>query len=176
MDKKHGQVVQKYLNINKILMSYGLSIHISNGNLAIARPSKYIVNDLDSIEEVKQWVNGFIYAMELKGWISVKDKLPEIGQIVDIWEMPNTETLKRNLSFKGTKFGLEHHHTTDYEGWRSTNYIFSKEKDDEGEINCFQKVNERYFTKMEGGPSYKKLCVENGEVMFWKPVESIPKK
>jgi len=108
------------------------------------------------------------------GWISVKDKLPDDGQIVDIWEMPRTQLLKRNLSLKGTPYGNQYYHDTDYYGWRSTNYQFTIEHDDEGEINCFTKLNERYFTVPQGGAYYKKLCVENGEVTYWMPIAECP--
>ena len=112
-------------------------------------------------------------AMDNDGWISVKDRLPDDGEIVDIWEMPRTQLLERALSLKGTPYANENYHDTDYLGWRSCNYKFTIEHDGDAEMNCFTKVNERYFTSRTGGGSYKKLCVENGEVFHWK---SLPKK
>jgi len=108
------------------------------------------------------------------GWVSIKDKLPDVGQIVDIWEMPMTQHLERALSLKGTVYANEYYDDTYYNGWRSTNYKFSIEDDGEGNINCFTKCNERYFTIPKGGANYKKLCVENGEVTHWKPISIHP--
>lgn len=109
-------------------------------------------------------------------WINCSDRLPKNGQIVDIWEMPLPQYLKRALSLKGTDYGNKYYHDTDYYGWRSTNYKFSIENDDIGVINCFTKLNEKYFNTPSGGYQYKKLCVENGEVTYWMPLPIEPPK
>ena len=103
------------------------------------------------------------------GWVSVKDKLPEEGQIVDIWEMPMTQHLERALSLRGTDYAKQYYHDTDYNGWRSTNYKFSIEHEDGEPINCFTKCNTRYLSILTGR-AYKKICVENGEVTHWMPI------
>ena len=106
-------------------------------------------------------------------WISVEDRLPEDGQIVDIWEMPMTQHLERALSLKGTSYANEYYHDTDYNGWRSTNYKFTIEKDQDGVMNCFTKLEEKYLNPLSSY-SYKKLIVENGEVTHWMPLPSSP--
>lgn len=111
----------------------------------------------------------------LKGgeWVSVKDRLPEVDQVVDIWRMVQTHYLKRALLLKGTDYANKYYHETEYNGWRSCNYKFSIEKDDVGDINCFTALNERFLTDKQ---SYSKLCVENGEVTHWMPLPTPPNK
>lgn len=113
----------------------------------------------------------------LKGgeWVSVKDGLPEVGQVVDIWRMVQTQYLERALSLKGTDYANKYYHETEYNGWRSCNYKFSIEKDDVGDINCFTALNERFLTDKQSY-SYSKLCVENGEVTHWMPLPTPPNK
>lgn len=112
---------------------------------------------------------------EQSRWVSVDERLPEIGQIVDIWEMPQTNRLKQNVSLRGSEYAELYLHDTDYNGWRSTNYMFTIEKDDEGEMKCFIQCNERYLTPIKGR-EYKKLIVENGEVTHWQQLPSPPKQ
>jgi hypothetical protein len=107
-------------------------------------------------------------------WISVKDKMPEEGQIVDIWEMPRTQYLETALSLRGTEYANEYYDDTMYNGWRSTNYKYSIE-DDEGPISIFTECASRYLT-IKQGRKYKTLCVENGEVTHWMPLPEPPTK
>lgn len=111
---------------------------------------------------------------EASGWISVKDRLPEEGQIVDIWEMPLENRLKQNLSLKGSSYAEKYLHDTDYSGWRDTDYKFSIEKDEEGVINCFIKCQHKYLNTFTGS-EYKKICVENKEVLYWMPRPTSPR-
>ena len=99
-------------------------------------------------------------------WVKASERLPEDGQIVDIWEMPMTQHLERALSLKGTPYANEYYHDTDYYGWRSTNYKFTVEKDEDGIMNCFTKLEEKYLNPLSSY-GYKKLIVENGEVTHW---------
>jgi len=109
-------------------------------------------------------------------WIDINIQKPLEGQIVDIWEMPDTETLKRNLSLKGSSYAKQYHVEADYSGWRNTNYKFSIEKDDKEAIHCFTKCYPKYFHIPGGGIEYRKLCVENGEVIYWMPIPESPDK
>ena len=87
--------------------------------------------------------------------------------------MPITQHLERALSLKGTSYANEYYHDTDYNGWRSTNYKFTVEKDEDGIMNCFTKLEEKYLNPLTSY-SYKKLCVENGEVKYWMPLPNKP--
>lgn len=66
--KNHGHVMLKFNELNRKLTPYGLFVK-AWGSLAIAEienpHSGYIANNLDSIEEVAQWVEGFIYCKSL---------------------------------------------------------------------------------------------------------------
>ena len=114
-------------------------------------------------------------AVEFAEWISVEDRLPEVGQIVDIWEMPRTQHLQRALSLRGTDYAKKYYSEPDYVGWRSCNYKFSIEEDDKGVLNCFTKLYEKHLHEQESY-DYKKICVENGEVTHWMPLPAPPKK
>lgn len=107
-------------------------------------------------------------------WVRVEDRLPEEGQIVDIWEMPLTHNLETNLSLRGSDYAKQYLSEPDYVGWRSCNYKHTIEYDDEGKIHCFIKVREKHFDELTSY-RYKKLCVENGEVTHWQPIPEPPK-
>ena len=64
--KKHGEVIIKFNDLNQKLKPHGLYIH-AWGRIAIGKNSEldYVVNNLDSIEEAEQWVNGFLYGVSL---------------------------------------------------------------------------------------------------------------
>jgi hypothetical protein len=66
--KKHGEVIIKYQELNSKLKAHGLFINTWE-SMAIAKISEphnhFLANDLDSIEEVEQWVNGFLYGLSL---------------------------------------------------------------------------------------------------------------
>jgi hypothetical protein len=66
--KNHGEVIIKYQELNSKLKAHGLFIN-TWGRIAIAKISEphnhYLANNLDSIEEVEQWVNGFLYGVSL---------------------------------------------------------------------------------------------------------------
>jgi len=67
-NKKHGDVITKFNELNIKLKPHGLFIK-PWGRLAIAKisdpHSNWLANNLDSIEEVEQWVEGFIYGISL---------------------------------------------------------------------------------------------------------------
>ena len=66
--KKHGEVIIKFNELNSKLKPHGLMI-TTWGRIAIAKISdphnNYLANNIDSIEEVEQWVNGFLYGLSL---------------------------------------------------------------------------------------------------------------
>ncbi len=66
--KKHGNVIIKFNELNSKLRPHGLMIH-AWGRIAIVKISNpyqcYLANNIDSIEEVEQWVDGFLYAKSL---------------------------------------------------------------------------------------------------------------
>lgn len=67
-NKKHGDVIIKYKELDAKLKPYGLYI-VPWGRIAIAEISgshRYLVNDIDSIEEVEKWVEGFLYGISLQ--------------------------------------------------------------------------------------------------------------
>ena len=64
--ENHGNVIIKYKELNDRLKPYGLVIHCW-GSIAIGMMDKhdyYFANNLDSIQEAEQWVEGFIFGME----------------------------------------------------------------------------------------------------------------
>lgn len=66
-NKKHGEVIIKYQELNLKLKPHGLFIN-TWGRIAISKisePHNYLANNLDSIDEVEQWVNGFLYGKSL---------------------------------------------------------------------------------------------------------------
>jgi len=66
--KRHGNVIIKFKELNSKLKAHGLFIQ-PWGRIAIAKISdpynNYLANNLDSIEEVEQWVDGFLYGISL---------------------------------------------------------------------------------------------------------------
>ena len=107
-------------------------------------------------------------------WISVKDRLPEVGQIVDIWRMHDTEWLQTVLSLKGTQFAKDQFHETDYNGYRDCNYKYEIKHDDIGILNVFIKCTNRYLTEFD---NYERLelLVEDEQVTHWMPLPEPPK-
>jgi len=104
-------------------------------------------------------------------WISVKDRMPEEGQIVDVWETEDTQTQYNIIGLENT------HHKSQYTGWRSTQYKYSlvTEQGDDGQTyHSFEKVSDAYLNVMKY-PMNKQLIVENGEVTHWMPIPSTPK-
>ena len=66
--KKHGEVIIKFNELNSKLKPHGLMIK-TWGRIAIAKildpHNNYLANNIDSIDEVEQWVNGFLYGVSL---------------------------------------------------------------------------------------------------------------
>ena len=104
-------------------------------------------------------------------WISIKDRMPTVGQIVDVWQMPSTQSQERRRGLENSGLFAKHEFT----GWRSTNYKFEKVKEGDEELHVFRKVKEGYLC-VHHYPNYKELCVENGEVTFWMPLPIAPIK
>lgn len=104
-------------------------------------------------------------------WISVKERLPEEGQIVDVWQMPRTDDQQNAKGLQGKGIFSD----SNYIGWRSANYKYSHVKEENGEeYNSFEKCNERYLSIRNGRYQYKQLIVENGEVTHWQPLPPPP--
>lgn len=91
-------------------------------------------------------------------WASVKDGLPEVGEVVDIWEMHTTDRQERYKSLEGTDYFKKYCMDKDITGWRTTNMKFHTDNDD-GVINIFTGEDGRH-----------RVCVENGEVTHWKRI------
>lgn len=103
-------------------------------------------------------------------WISVNDRLPEEGQIVDVWQMVDTQMQNNIRGMENSRL----HHKSDFTGWRSTNYRYSSKQEKTGEkYSSFQKVKETTFNPTEY-PNYKELIVENGEVTHWREIPESP--
>lgn len=68
-DKKHGNVIVKFNELNDKLKPHGLFIN-AWGRLAIAKLERphtdWVSNNIDSIEEIEQWVEGFLYGLKTK--------------------------------------------------------------------------------------------------------------
>jgi hypothetical protein len=62
--KKHSNVIEKYKELNSLLKPHGLFIHCW-GRIAIAKIddpyNNWLLNNIDSIEEIDAWVKGFLY-------------------------------------------------------------------------------------------------------------------
>lgn len=67
-NKNHGEVIIKFEELNAKLKTFGLKIH-PWGRIAIVKIEEpynnWIANNLDSIQEVEQWVDGFLYGISL---------------------------------------------------------------------------------------------------------------
>ena len=67
-NKNHGEVIIKFDELNSKLKPHGLKIHCW-GRIAVVKIedpyNNWISNNIDSIEEVEQWVNGFLYGISL---------------------------------------------------------------------------------------------------------------
>jgi hypothetical protein len=67
--KKHGEVIIKHQELNGKLKKYGLKIHAWGTKLAIKdieeNHKPWLVNNCDSIYEIEQWVEGFLYSKSL---------------------------------------------------------------------------------------------------------------
>ncbi len=104
--------------------------------------------------------------MELDNtWISVKDSLPEENQIVDIWQMINSQQQSNIKGLEGSNLTTK----SDYTGWRSVNYRYSLKDKGKNQYSSFIKVNEKSLKDCEY-PLYKELIAENGEVTHWRPL------
>ena len=93
---------------------------------------------------------------EYMEWISVKNKLPKHGQIVDIWVVQNWDIINSRIA-RDEK--IKPHRVRDC--------IFKIEKDkDEGDAHIF--IAE---WKTHTWPFFKNTwCVENFEVSHWMPI------
>lgn len=96
------------------------------------------------------------------GWISVNDRLPEIGQIVDIWFIDTKHNRDINNMLKGTNWYNNNIPR------RITNLKYLVKIDGEGEYSIFDNMLYSY--------EHKEYCIEDDEITHWTPLPEPPSK
>jgi hypothetical protein len=101
-------------------------------------------------------------------WVDVNERLPEEGQIVDVWQMPTTQRQGQIKNLENTNLTCLWEHT----GFRSCGWMFKIDKDEDASI--FVRVSEK-TGKALSYPNNEEICIENGQVTKWMPLPPIPK-
>lgn len=96
-------------------------------------------------------------------WISVKEGFPNEDEVVDIWAHHNDSDQKKYKSLEGSDYFKKYCNQNDLDGWRIPNMKFFTDKEDNETIHLFRELKEEF---------YKILCVENGEILYWRRIIS----
>jgi len=93
-------------------------------------------------------------------WISIKNKLPEEGQLVDIVARLDHQHQQIAEFLEDTTW-----RNPGVNGWRVVD-VKMKTYHDDGTYHVFEKGFGRYT---------EDYCIENGEVSHWMPIPKLPK-